>query len=449
MEIVFEHAMVVTGDGKTVLEDTSIVIEDSIIRDIVQGSLSSLIEGADRIIDAEGFCIIPGLINNHAHRCSMGPAGSTGDVSRTKEQVIEQLDKHLLSGETTVLNVDAFITMEENEKANKLNPLNLKKATGHMPTLIRAAEVVGEGKGLKKVHKELTVKEMLNRGAVAIGEIGGGAVLAGGATDYRILPEAIKKVTGKMLEPKEARAIKRSVLGRYVDSSAFNPVELGKLLRKYGLDAYLTVENARKLVEDTIVPSYKVGMEAYAEAGRFAREFDAPVIYHNSAPTIKAILREAKLGGRIIAGHSNHTTFELNEAIDFAKELRKYGVTIDISTLDAWGAKRLEESPEMFYSLLKEGVTDTVSTDWAGGYWDPIIIGLDMAVRENVIELPKAIATATYNVAKAIPKLAPNRGLIAKGKIADIVMTNKEKLSEIDTVVVSGKIVVEKGKIVH
>jgi len=91
---------------------------------------------------------------------------------------------------------------------------------------------------------------------------------------------------------------------------------------------------------------------------------------------------------------------------------------------------------------------DMMSTDYMGGHWDPILRVLEYAVLQNVIDLPQAIALATRNVTRAIPNVAPNRGQIAEGKIADLVILSPDSISKVRTVLIGGKVVVDEGKIV-
>ena len=84
---------------------------------------------------------------------------------------------------------------------------------------------------------------------------------------------------------------------------------------------------------------------------------------------------------------------------------------------------------------------DIISTDDIGGLWDSIRLVLEKAVEKGVIDLAGAVALATANVAKAIPKLAPNRGLLAPGKVADIVVTKEATLSDVTAIIIGGRIV--------
>ena len=55
----------------------------------------------------------------------------------------------------------------------------------------------------------------------------------------------------------------------------------------------------------------------------------------------------------------------------------------------------------------------------------------------------------TSNVARAIPRLAPRRGLIAPGMVADLVVLNHDRISEVQDVIINGLITVEGGHLMQ
>jgi predicted amidohydrolase YtcJ len=148
----------------------------------------------------------------------------------------------------------------------------------------------------------------------------------------------------------------------------------------------------------------------------------------------------------LIAGHSNHSSFELREALAHAERLKEAGAIVDVSTFDTFGARRLTTGPELLYALLSAGLVDTISTDYAGGHHDPILLAIDQSVRAGAASLPAAIAMATANVADAIPGLAPRRGRVVPGAIADLVVTDPARLHSVDTVMIGGEVVVRAGR---
>ena len=449
MKILLANGNIVTGDGKTVINRASVVIEDWYISQVTNVPYQY---GNDigAVIDAEDGYIIPGVINHHVHGVAFGPSSPSGGIPKPYERVIRNLNKLMLEGTTTVLSSCGFATMEEVEAANKLHPINIKTGTTHTPLNLRTAELA-DGKGLQERHKKLTVEEQLRLGAVAIAEVGGGDVLGGGATDYMVIPNAVKKKTGILLTNKQARSLKEAILGRHISPKAFDSVRTGQVLKEIGLDKHLSIDECRKLVTDAVVPSYEMGIRAFEEAAELAEKFDVPMEVHNAVASMDAVYKVAqRLGNRLIAGHSNHASFKLNECLEQARRIKKCGSIVDISTLDPFGAKQIAASPEyleMTFAMMKEGLVDIISTDYAGGLWDSELLLLDAAVREGAVDLPTAIAMATGNVTKVFPKLAPNRGLIEPGRVADVVVVNRDNIGKVKTVIIAGTVTVEDGKI--
>jgi len=50
------------------------------------------------------------------------------------------------------------------------------------------------------------------------------------------------------------------------------------------------------------------------------------------------------------------------------------------------------------------------------------------------------VARLTSIPAQVIPGLAPERGLVKKGFMADLVMVNREKISQVDQVIIGGEV---------
>ena len=94
------------------------------------------------------------------------------------------------------------------------------------------------------------------------------------------------------------------------------------------------------------------------------------------------------------------------------------------------------------------GVVDTVSTDYAAGFHDGILLCLERALAAGVLDLARAVRLVTANVADAVPGLAPGRGRLVPGSVADVVVSAREALSQVDTVIIGGEVVVERGRLV-
>ena len=443
------NGQIVTGDGKTFIETGTVIITDGNIKEVISGyQEKKMFSETEYIIDASDLLMMPGVINHHTHGIVQGPLYPSGAKKIGWDHIKYNLDKHLMEGTTTLMSVCGFSSMDEVDEVNKKHPINIKTATCHTPINFKAAKLA-DGTGLEDKHLTLTVEKMLEHGAAAIGEIGAGHTLGGGGQDYLYIPKAIEKETGKLLTTPEARALKYSILGRKIDKNAFNPDRVKGVLEELGLSQQISVQRAKEIVENCVLPSYEVALEGMFEAAELGKVLKVPVIVHNAASSMDTVEKVCQSESNIIAGHSNHPSFEVEECVKHAKKIKSLGKTIDVSSLDMFDARQLCESTDIVLALMREGVVDTISTDYAGGYWDSILRITEKAVEEDILDLPTAVAMTSSNVCKAIPLLAPERGLIEKGKIADILLVKKEKISDVERVFINGKEVVRGGKIVY
>jgi predicted amidohydrolase YtcJ len=248
------------------------------------------------------------------------------------------------------------------------------------------------------------------------------------------------------ITPRQADALKVAVLGRHISASAFDRAAVEEALAAAGLAGKLSVEDAREIVSGIILPAFDIALAGLAEAAEHARVAGVPVLVHNAAASMTQVARIAKTGVRLIAGHSNHASFELREALEHAERLKELGAVVDVSTFDTFGARRLATGPDLLYAMIEAGLADTISTDYAGGHHDAILLAIDHATKAGVVTLPDAIAMATVNVAAAIPDLAPGRGRIVPGAVADVVVTDPARLDRVGVVMTGGAVVVRDGR---
>lgn len=432
MRLDIVNGSIVTGDGKSFLEDRSVIIENCIITELPRVKYIPYSLYADRYIDAKGGLILPGIINIHAHAISFGPLFSTFCWKRIpKERVIFNLNTHLLQGTTTILNDDGFALPCEVEAVNKIHPVTLKTATVHTPKNVIAAELMG-GEALDDWHKNYTAEEAVTSGAVALGEVGAAA------TSYATFEKS--KKLGKVISAQHAKAL---------DTAFFAGDEAGirQALIHLGLEK-MSIEQGKKLVEETTVLGIKAGHDAIRESIGYAEKLGVPVLVHTESYTREVIIEAArKLGPKLVALHTNNH-FSPQDSIDIAKALRSAGAIIEVSTMDFFGAKQVETSPETTFALLKEGLVDVITTDYSGGYHEPILLVIQKAIEEGIITLPHAIQLVTSAPAGVVPRLAPNKGLIEPGKVADLCIVDRNDISKVRHVIIGGRLVVEDGKIV-
>jgi imidazolonepropionase-like amidohydrolase len=444
--LILKNATIITGDGSTVVPLGTVVVDSGRIVEVRERAVTG--GPRDQVYDLTGCLVVPGAINVHAHGCVLCPLFASGAPPLSRDQVLANLDKHLLGGTTTVLSCDGFNTPEEVASIAGEHPVNIRFATIHFEPMFEVARRA-DGSGLTATHEGLTVEEMLNRGAVAIGEVGAGHTLAGGGTDYMYIPMAIERETGVRLEPRQARLLKFAVLGRRVQPEAYDRERVAEVLAEVGLAGRLTPERARDIVHQIVLPAFELALEGIREGARLAVRYGVPTLVHKSAPSEKAVYEAAELAGALlVAGHTNHNTFTVEESVACARTLRAKGAFIEVSTLDAFGARRLVPAPDHLYALLQNDLVDIVATDYAGGYWDNIYTGLARAIDEGIVTLPRAVALATKNVTKAFPKLAPDRGEIAPGKVADLVVC-RGCLDQVDKVFIEGRLVCDDGKVLR
>ena len=447
MDTVIVNGSLITGDGITFLEKASVRIRGTKIVDVTPYQATSS-EG-ELIIDAGGSVVLPGIINAHAHGCIAGPSMPSGSLPLSTEDISYQRNRHLLSGTTTLLNVCGLATPDE-IGSGALGPhaLDVQISTAHTPSSIGAARV-SDGSGLSTHHLSATIDDMLARGAKALGEAGGGQTLGGGAQDYRYVPQAIEQATGVTIHPKIARLFKEAVLGRRLDGAAAASNDgLEALLNQYALNGHVTAGQLRRIVVETVMPPVHLAMRGLSEIAAQSERVGMAAIFHNAVPTAAALVQLAETypRARMIAGHSNHPMFLPEEAVTTARLLKERGVTIDVSTLDCI-MTRWRNGPENLDLLATEGLIDTLSTDYAGGDWDTILSAIQRMIAKKQMPAPRAVALATGNVAKAIPELAGDRGLIEKNKQADIVICDAHNLARVRHVIAKGRIVVENGRI--
>jgi len=452
--LIIKEGMVIPGDGTTVLEGATVYIEGDRIVEVKEGDPGRVSEG-DTVINAQGHIVIPGMINAHAHGVGFGPLFPSAASALTREHVLKNLDRHLHFGTTSVIDGDGFALPQEVHEANKAHPVNVFLATTHMPVNKDAARAV-DGKGLTPAHEAMTAEKAVTAGAILFGEIGGGMTLGGGGQDYLYIPMAVKKATGIELDLKQARKLKESVLSRHIRADAYRRENVEAVLEELGLVGKLSPEEARDLVQDTVLPCFQIALDGFSEAADYAERFGLPTLVHNSAPSSDTTHAIAKrLGPLLIAGHTNHTTFTPEESVESGRVLRRHGAIVEVCILDTFGQKRLTpRNPKHIYALLQADLVDTLGTDYAGavrdgvphGFWDGILFGIQHMVADGIVSLPKAIAMGSRNVARAVSGVG-ERGELVSGKIADVVVAPKKEVANVYAVIVGGRLAYRNGRV--
>jgi hypothetical protein len=448
MEILIENGSIITGDGKTHITRGYIIIENGTIKDVEEGEAREVNrDNFKKVINAEGFCIIPGIINGHAHGCITGPLFPSGSKPLSFKKARRNADKMLAQGVTTVLNLCGLAVMDDLEPVNSITPINLKIGTCHLPSSFASANRM-DGSGLKSMHRKMTVARMLEEGAVVVGEMGSGAGLGGGVADYKYIPETIEKETGVRIEVSDAHKLKIAVLGRTLKFENYDLDKTREILNATGLEGKITPDRIREIINRIALEPVSESLDSFDEACREASGRNVPVVFHNSLYSAERILELSKKYSdatfTMVAGHCNHPTFTPEEAVSYAALLRKNGVVIDVSTLDCIITHWMNDTSQL-EALVREGLADTISTDYGGGFWDSILESVHFIVNRRIATAPEAIAMATGIPAGIFKKAAPGRGLIRKGKVADIVITDEKNMGRVEKVIIEGRIVVDDG----
>lgn len=451
MDIVIRNGGLITGDGKTFHKRAAVQVWGGRIAGVDTEEAAAGGEVAARkTIDAAGGIIMPGLINAHAHGCIRGPSMPSGSEPFEGDDVSYFRNRHLLQGTTTLLNVCGLALADEVD-LDETDPhaMDIRVSTAHTPNNLQAALVV-DGKGLSLRHLSATIDEMLASGAVALGEAGGGQTLGGGAQEYRFIPQAILQQFGIEVTPITARRLKDAVLGRYLDpAEGLSDSRLMDELERCGLSGIARADCIRDIVTRSVMPPVALSLAGFDEIAREAERVGYPAIFHNAAPSAKRLITavEKHPKARLVAGHSNHPSFLPDEVVSIARDLRSKGAVIDVSTLDCIST-RWRNEPTNLDALIDAGCVDMISTDFAGGHWDGILEAIQRMVRKKQLSAPAAVALATANVARVFPQMAGDRGLIKKGKRADLIVVDHVNLSRVRHVVIAGRIVVRNGRLV-
>lgn len=427
MRTLIINAVVIDGTGAPMRPDSTVVIEDHEIAEVFERR-APYYDRAGTIIDARGGFVLPGVVNHHVHGLTRGPLMIVGEPALESDRVRSNLDRLLAQGVTTALNVDGYPTTEEALASSRFHPLMVKVSTLHTPAhMAWALDGPFPFGGIQDRHR-WTLEQMLDRGAPAIGEAGPG--IDAHWADYTLIPEAIARRGG--------RTTIDSARGLRLAAEAADRGRIEELLKETGAvgataDEFLSIHAAT-------IEWRRLARVALDEAIAAARTHDVPLILHHTPGTHDAVIDAATdLPGRVIAGHSNFQIYDAEDACKRARALRDKGALIDIMSGDAFSARQFQSGPEVTFRMLQEGIVDLISTDYAGGFWDPMLLVAQKAHEAGVIRLEEAVRLMTSSPVDAVPKLAPGRGRVLAGAVADLVITEPGALSAVRDVFISGR----------
>ncbi|UKA59501.1 amidohydrolase family protein [Arthrobacter sp. FW306-2-2C-D06B] len=456
MSTLIHGGTVVPGTGNTVVESGAVILR--------HGRVSDVLERWDRehafdgeVIDASGCVVMPGLINSHVHGVTPGPLMPSGAPALPDAEWLANLDRHLLAGTTTVLNLCGFCTMDHVREADRRHAVHVRGATTHLPEAERAARLA-DGRGLPAQSGHSTVEKMLNDGAIAIGELGGGQTLGGGGQDLSYIPRAIERASGVCVHSVQARRMKEAVLGRFIDPDACDMAELRAAAAEAGLEGRIDLVELRNIIADSVLPSIEPALNGIREGVQAAARFGVPAILHSAAATARVmrglmdgtpLITTGASTARVIASHANHPSHTPAEALALARLGRDHGWSAEVSVFDLLHRKQTVTTREHWDVLLQEpGLVEVLATDYGHeGHHDELISAVQDVAEHGYRSLAGAVAMATSAVTGLIPGIAPNGGRIEAGRDADVVVASAEDFRNVRFVFVGGVCVVRDGRL--
>jgi hypothetical protein len=285
--------------------------------------------------------------------------------------------------------------------------------------------------GVAERHRN-TVEEMVAAGAVAVGEAGPG--IDGHWADHTLIPLAIAEKLGRQIEAVEARRLRLAT--ESYDREAL-VVALGEVL---GVDESFLGD--WRDVYERVQEWGRMASAALDEAIETAERLNLPIVFHHTPTTFPRLLEAADvLGDRLIAAHSNFQCTTVEDTLARARALKDKGAYIDIMGGDSFGVRMFHPLPTHAFALIEAGLADAISTDYCGGYWDSLLRVAVEAWRAGHAPLEKAIKMLTSTPAAMVPGLAPRRGVIAPGMVADLVVTAPDDPATVRYLVVSGHLI--------
>ena len=100
------HALLIDGTGREPVEGAAVVVEGSVIKDVVPSGRVGSLPGSVTTLDLKGRALIPGLIDAHVHVCAV--EGNIPEQHRHNPpsliaaKALRRMEQCLMQGFTTV-----------------------------------------------------------------------------------------------------------------------------------------------------------------------------------------------------------------------------------------------------------------------------------------------------------------------------------------------------------
>ncbi|MBO5478348.1 MAG: amidohydrolase [Clostridia bacterium] len=370
MKILIKNANLISMDSKRekIEEGIDILIEDKLIKKIN----TDIKENVDKVIDATGKVVMPGLINTHSH-VPMSIFRETVDGYITQdwlEQKIWPMEDKLTKNDIYYASLLSFIEMI------KTGTTTINDMYFMTEEIIKAAFEAGI-----RLQTTRTLMDLTGDGDVRIKE----------------LEELIKEYSSK----DEKITFNIGIHGFYTSNDAYIPkcVELAK---KYNLPIHIHFCENSKEVEDI-----KKGYEVQSPVELIKRYFKGMhiILAHSVKLTQEEIIELAKED--IYVSHCPVSNLKLGCGIAKITNMQENGITVSLGTDGQGSGSNLDLFETMkFTALLQKGI------------------------QENPKLLPayEVLKMATINGAKALG-LEDSIGSITEEKIADIIILNLEEVT--------------------
>ena len=427
MKILIKNGRIINpADGMDKVSD--MLVEDGIVKEISQNINTS----ADKVIDANKMWVTPGFIDLHVHLREPG--------FEHKETIATGSRAAAAGGYTTVCCMPNTKPVTDNIEVVEYIRIEAEK-NGVVNVLPIGAITKGQ-----EGNELADIEGMYKAGICAISEDGKSVMNA------QLLKEAMLK----------AKELNIPVLSHCEDRSLVKGgcMNEGAHCESLGLKG-ISNDSEDVIVARAIVLAESTGAKLH--------------LCHMSTKGSIELLNEAKLRGVNVTGEITPHHFTLSdEAVDGKDTNTKMNPPL-----------RSKDDVEAMRKALKDGVADTISTDHAPhsaeekakdyqaapfgivGSETSFALSNSVLVEEGYLTPSALIEKMSYNPAKI---LGIDKGDISVGKVADITITNPEKVFKIDKekfyskgkntpfdgyevkgsveyTIVGGKIVFEKGKI--